>query len=99
MDRSFSEDSMIRRKDEIISGDVDGETVLMSIEGGNYHSLNETGSRIWELLESPCTVDRIIETLKNEYDAEPEAIIREAYQFLEILLERDAIQIDGPEIS
>ncbi len=97
MNRQFSDDSIIRRKNEIISGDVDGETVMMSIEGGNYHSLNETGSRIWELLESPSTVGRIIDALKDEYDTEPEVITREAYRFLEHLLERDVIQIDNSE--
>jgi hypothetical protein len=98
VNRRFSDDSIISRKDEIISGDVDGETVMMSIEGGNYHSLNETGSRIWELLESPCAVGRIIDALKDEYDTEPEVIAEEAYRFLGQLLERDVIQIDGPEI-
>ena len=98
MNRRFSEDLMIRRKDEIISGDVDGETVMMSIEGGTYHSLNETGRRIWELLESPCTVRRIIDALKDEFDAKSEVITEEVYQFLDQLIERDIILINGPEI-
>ena len=89
---------MIRRRDEIISGDVDGETVMMSIEGGNYHSLNETGRRIWELLESPGTVRRIIDALKDEFDAKSEVITEEVYQFLDQLIERDIILINGPEI-
>ncbi len=97
MNRQFSENAIVRRKDEIISGDVDGETVMMSIERGHYHSLNLTGNRIWELLESPCTVGRIIETLKDEFDAKPEVITEELYRFLDRLLERDVIQIDEPE--
>ena len=99
MNRRFSDNSIIRRKDEIISGDVDGETVMMSIEGGKYHSLNETGSRIWEILENPSTISKIIDVLKDEYDTEPEVITGEAYKFLEQLLERDVIQIDDSEIS
>ena len=95
MNRRFSDDSIVRRKDEIISGDVDGETVMMSIEGGNYHSLNQTGSRIWELLENPSTVAGIIKALKDEFDTKPEIITEEVYQFLEQLVERDVIQIDA----
>ena len=97
MNRQFSDNSIVRRKDEIISGDVDGETVMMSIERGHYHSLNPTGNKIWEILETPCTVGRIIETLKDEFDAKPEVIIEEVYRFLDRLLERDIIQIDAPE--
>lgn len=95
MNKKFSDNSTIKRKDEIISGDVDGETVMMSIESGQYHSLNLTGNRIWELLESPCTVGKIIETLKDEFDAKPEVITEEVCRFLGQLLERDVIQIDA----
>ena len=97
MNRQFSDNSIVRRKDEIISGDVDGETVMMSIERGHYHSLNLTGNRIWEILETPCTVGRIIETLKDEFDATPKVITEELYRFLDQLLERDIIQIDAPK--
>ncbi len=97
MNRQFSDNSIVRRKDEIISGDVDGETVMMSIERGHYHSLNLTGNRIWEILETPCTVSRIIERLKDEFDAKPEVITEEVYRFLDQLLERDIIQIDASD--
>ena len=97
MSRQFSENSIVRRKDEIISGDVDGETVMMSIEKGHYHSMNLTGNRIWEILENPCTVGKMIETLKDEFDAKPEVITEELYRFLDQLLESDIIQIDASE--
>lgn len=95
--KRFSDDSIIRRKDSIISGDVDGETVMLSIEGGNYHSLNETGDKIWEILENPSTIGKIIDALKAEYDIEPEVVTEETYRFLEQLLERNVIQINGAE--
>jgi len=97
VNKLFFDNSIVSRKDEIISGDVDGETVMMSIEGGNYHSLNLTGNRIWEIMETPCTVGRIIKTLKDEFDAKPEVITEEVHRFLEQLLERDIIQIDSSE--
>ena len=97
MTKKFSDDSIVSRKDEIISGDVDGETVMMSIESGQYHSLNLTGNRIWEILETPCTVEGIIDSLKNEFKAKPEVITEEVHRFLEQLLERHVIQIDPSE--
>ena len=97
MNIKFSNNSIVSRKDEIISGDVDGETVMMSIEKGHYHSMNLTGNRIWEILENPCTVGKMIETLKDEFDAKPEVITEELYRFLDQLLERDIIQIDASE--
>ncbi len=97
MTKRITEGSMVKRNTQIISGDVDGETVMMSIESGNYHSLNPTGNRIWEILENPCTVGSIIEVLKGEYQVDDESLKVETCRFLEKLLDRNIIQIDTPE--
>ena len=97
MNKKFSDNSIMSRNDQIIYGNVDGETVMMSIESGHYHSLNLTGNRIWEILENPSTIGMIIETLKDEFDAKPEVITEEVYRFFDKLIERDIIQIDAPE--
>lgn len=48
--------------------------VLLNLHDKRYFSLNETGTRIWKLLQEHLSSDEIIETLVREYDvAEPEA--------------------------
>jgi hypothetical protein len=46
--------------------------VLFHMQSGNYFSLNESGSRIWELCDGTHTEDRIAQLLMEEYDAPPE---------------------------
>ena len=53
---------------EVLSQEVNGETVLLDLEGESYFGLNEVGSRIWQLLKTENTVSEILSTLSDEYD-------------------------------
>lgn len=52
----------------IVTADMDGEKAMLDIEKGKYYGINVIGSRIWELIDSPCTVQEIVAALKSEYD-------------------------------
>ena len=54
--------------DEVLSQEVNGETVLLDLEGESYFGLNEVGTRIWQLLQSEPTVVETLNTLSDEYD-------------------------------
>ncbi|ETJ15853.1 hypothetical protein Q604_UNBc4C00183G0002, partial [human gut metagenome] len=42
-------DCEVIRNLEIDDTNIDGETVMMDIENGEYYALNEVGTRVWEL--------------------------------------------------
>jgi hypothetical protein len=78
----------VRRVDNLLTADVDGELLMMSVEQGRYFNLNAVGSRIWELLAAPVTVDGLVEALTAEYDVEPAAVRQQVELFLAALRER-----------
>jgi transglutaminase superfamily protein/coenzyme PQQ synthesis protein D (PqqD) len=45
--------------------------VLLDVVGGRYHTLNEVGGRVWELLGDKVTVDTIAHAICVEYDISP----------------------------
>lgn len=56
----------------LISGDVvhrelDGETVVLSLESGMYFGLNATGTRVWRLIEDGATAAQMVETISREF--------------------------------
>jgi hypothetical protein len=53
---------------EVLSQEVNGETVLLDLDGESYFGLNEVGTRIWQLIQSEQTVDETLRTLSDEYD-------------------------------
>jgi len=38
---------------------VEGDSVLLDIDSGEYFSLNEVGGRVWELCDGPRSIDSI----------------------------------------
>jgi hypothetical protein len=64
-------DGVVRyaRRTEIVSAMLGAEeAALLSASRGKYYGLNSTASRIWELLESPRSIDELIEALQAEYE-------------------------------
>ena len=65
-------DTIISQAEEIVASDIDGETVMMSVENGKYYGLDEIGSHIWELIERPIKVSNFIDTLFEKFDVTSE---------------------------
>ncbi len=56
------------RNPELIATDMDGDTVMMNIEHGEYYGISGVGSRVWELLEKPVTIEEIVTIICREFD-------------------------------
>jgi hypothetical protein len=63
------------------------EVVALGIDKGTYYGLNETGSRIWALMEEPARVGAICEKLIAEFEVDRDAC---EIQVLNILTEMRA---------
>lgn len=83
------------RSPEQVSGDIDGQVVLLSIENGEYYNMNEVGSRIWALLEEPKTGDELVEQLLTEFEVERATCEQEVAAFLAHLQKDNLLQVGG----
>jgi hypothetical protein len=83
--------STIKRNPELISSDVDGEKVMMSIENGEYFGLDTVGSRIWELIELPIIVYDLIQILLDEFDVDQAECEVDTLEFLNQLLVKNLL--------
>ncbi len=52
----------------VMSATRGGETVLLDPVRGRYHTLNDVGARVWELLADGTTLAVIVATIRAEYD-------------------------------
>jgi len=59
--------TVLIRNPDLIATDMDGETVMMSIERGEYFGLSGVGGRVWALMQEPVSVDQIAQTICHEY--------------------------------
>jgi PqqD family protein of HPr-rel-A system len=65
---------------------MDEDAIVVDPRTREVHLLNETAARIWELLETPSSVDELAAALAEEYEGpSPEALRREVEVFLDDL--------------
>lgn len=54
----------------MIEADAAGELVGLHIDRGICYGFNATATRLWQLIETPCTVEDLCAALLAEYDVE-----------------------------
>ena len=92
-EKQLTEASVIARSSELVSSDIDGEVVMMSIENGKYYGLDLVGSRIWEVLENPLPVSDLIDQLLVEFEVDRETCEKDVMYFLQKLDDDDMLEI------
>lgn len=84
-----------------ISGDsltatLSDGAVLLNLHSKRYFSLNETGTRVWGLLEQNAELDDIVRTLTAEYDVAESDARREVMALVaELLAEGLVVEASG----
>ena len=87
-------EKMYTRKPDIIAANMDGEVVMMDIMSGKYYNLGTTGGAIWNLLESPKTLDELVDALTAKYDVDRATCKAQVEQFLKTGLERGLFSME-----
>ena len=78
----FSSEDRLSRVQNLLSTELDQETVLMSIDAGAYYGLEGPARSIWEILETPLTFSALVDRLVEEYQVSPETCAADLERFL-----------------
>jgi len=73
------------RRDRVMAQQVEGESVLLDIDSGEYFSLNEVGGRVWDLCDGTRTVSSIVGVLCDEFDVDQSTAVGDTNDLLETL--------------
>lgn len=85
--------TIVQRNPKLIANQMDGEIVMMSVDNGEYYGLDETGTRIWELLEAPVKISELVDSLIMEFEVAREECATDTLEFLNDLFEKDLLLI------
>ncbi len=80
--QEISTDTIIKRIDDIVASEIDGETVMMSIDQGKYYGLDLIGSQIWEFIKEPIKVSELIDALVEQFDVDWATCQKDVLHFL-----------------
>ncbi len=84
-------DSQFAHNPDLIATDMDGDTVMMSIERGEYYGVSGVGTRIWELLEKPTKLSQVITTICDEFEVDEATCQADAERFIRELIDNGMI--------
>ena len=84
--------TMISRSSSVLTAEVDGEIVMMSIEQGRYFGLDDIGSDIWKRIEQPCSFATLIDRLAVDYDADRATIAADVHALLGRMASQDVVK-------
>jgi hypothetical protein len=85
--------TMISRSPSVVTAEVDGEIVMMSIEQGRYFGLDDIGSDIWKRIEPPCSFATLIDGLAAAYEADRATIAADVQNLLGRMAEQDVVRL------
>lgn len=88
---SFS--SRIRVPENVLLQELEGESIILSLDTDLYLGLNKSGTEILNELTSYDSIEKAYEALLSKYDVEPERLRSELSKFLNTLLEQGIVEL------
>lgn len=85
--------TVIVRHPDMLSAEIGGEAVMMSIEKGAYFGLNPVATRIWDLIEQPRSLAELVAAVFDEYDVDAMQCEADVREFSADMLERGLAQV------
>ena len=75
-------------EDDVILAEVDGEGMIIDVEKGSSHFLNETALLIYKMSKEGKSEEEIKAVISREYDVDENEIEKDIRKFLELLEEK-----------
>jgi hypothetical protein len=79
---------------KVIHETIEGETVLVNLDSGNYYSLDGVGADVWGLIERGVNGGGIVEWLAGQYRGERVEIEKALYELINDMQQEELIVLD-----
>ena len=91
---TLAETTTIVAADNCISTGVGGETVILHQDDGEYYSVNEVGTLVWDLIQRPTTLDEVSREIVSAYDVAYERCRRDVSEMLAEMADENLVRLD-----
>ena len=87
--------SRVRVPDNVMFRELEGESVILDLDGEAYFGLDEIGTRMWLLLTESTSIQEAYESLIDEYEVEPGQLRGDLAELVEHLVKQGLLQVDA----
>ena len=84
---------------QVMSRQVDDETVLLDLKSGMYFGLDGVGKSVWESVEQGKSLQDAVASIVAEYDVESDRATTDVLEFAGDLVDRGLLEIQRPAAS
>ena len=82
-----------RRSDRLAARTIEGKAVLVVLDAHALHTLNEVGTRVFELCDGTHDVQAIVAAIVREFEVEPVVAQEDVQRFLRELSDAGALAL------
>lgn len=76
---------------------IDGETVIVTPDDSQLHTLNGTGTFIWQRCDGQHKLEAIVTAMVDEFEVERDRAEQDAVAFVQACVEKKVLRLsDGP---
>jgi hypothetical protein len=97
--KPLSEASVVAAQADVVSCDLVGAAALLDLQTSTYYTLNEVGSRIWNLIQQPTAVSDICEDVLSRYEVDSRRCYDDVLALLRNLDDAGLIEIVEPDAA
>lgn len=77
---------------QVIHESIDGETMIVRLDSGNYYSMNPAGGQVWAMIEQGASKDQIVSAFAGFYGLEKKSLEEPIGTFLKYLIAEELIR-------
>lgn len=77
---------------DIVFREVDGEAVILNLDSGLYFGLDQVGTRIWHLIQEHGSLQKIFETMCEEFDVGSDTLERDLLGLMDELCAKGLVR-------
>ena len=88
----------IRQAERIASRVIEGRAVVIVLDEQRLHTLNEVGTRVWELADGR-SIASIVSEIVEDFDVDHDTALADTRQFVDELRTLGALEVAVPSVG
>ncbi|HUS20088.1 MAG TPA: PqqD family protein [Terriglobales bacterium] len=92
---SINRHSKVTVTPDQVSSEVSGEIIILQVKDGMYFGLDDVGAVVWQAIQTPRTVDEIVNTMMGEFEVDREKCQADVCALLEQMAAAKLVSIEN----
>ncbi len=85
----------IAQVSDVLFSELDNESILFKLQIKRYYSLDDVGTRMWQLLSECNNMETVVQQLLMEYDVEVDHLRQELETLIEKLAQAGLLNVEN----